>query len=69
MTTREQVLEVVRTHKERTGYSPTARQIQQEVGLASPSTVHAHLKTLCQEGKLLRREVSERRVFYDVPKV
>ena len=28
------------------GYPPSVREIGKEVGLSSPSTVHAHLKTL-----------------------
>ena len=33
------------------GYPPTVREIGQEVGLASPSTVHAHLANLEQIGR------------------
>src|SRR5262249_51126510 len=36
------------------GYPPTVREIGEEVGLASPSTVHAHLANLERAG-LLRR--------------
>jgi repressor LexA len=36
------------------GYPPTVREIGAEVGLASPSTVHAHLAKLEQNGYLRR---------------
>jgi repressor LexA len=44
------VLEYTRKH----GYPPTVREIGAEVGLASPSTVHAHLAKLEQAGYLRR---------------
>ena len=37
------------------GYPPTVREIGEQVGLASPSTVHAHLANLERAG-LLRRD-------------
>src|SRR2546423_15275820 len=37
------------------GYPPTVREIGEAVGLASPSTVHAHLANLERAG-LLRRD-------------
>src|SRR5204863_9921868 len=39
---------------DRIGYPPTVREIGEAVGLASPSTVHAHLANLERAG-LLRR--------------
>ena len=36
------------------GYPPTVREIGEEVGLASPSTVHAHLANLERAGYLRR---------------
>jgi len=42
------------------GYPPTVREIGQEVGLASPSTVHAHLANLERAG-LLRRDPTKPR--------
>ena len=38
----------------RHGYPPTVREIGEEVGLASPSTVHAHLANLERVGYLRR---------------
>jgi len=39
---------------DRHGYPPTVREIGEEVGLASPSTVHAHLANLERAGFLKR---------------
>jgi repressor LexA len=39
---------------DRHGYPPTVREIGEEVGLASPSTVHAHLANLERAGYLKR---------------
>src|SRR5436853_4185885 len=36
------------------GYPPTVREIGEQVGLASPSTVHAHLANLERAGFLKR---------------
>jgi repressor LexA len=39
---------------DRVGYPPTVREIGEKVGLASPSTVHAHLANLERAGYLRR---------------
>src|SRR5581483_5981671 len=39
---------------DRHGYPPTVREIGERVGLASPSTVHAHLANLERAGLLKR---------------
>jgi len=44
------------------GYPPTVREIGEAVGLASPSTVHAHLANLERAG-LLRRDPSKPRAL------
>jgi repressor LexA len=44
------------------GYPPTVREIGEEVGLASPSTVHAHLANLERAG-LLRRDPTKPRAL------
>ncbi|HET7043413.1 MAG TPA: transcriptional repressor LexA [Gaiellaceae bacterium] len=44
------------------GYPPTVREIGEQVGLASPSTVHAHLANLERAG-LLRRDPSKPRAL------
>ena len=46
----EFVVEFVDSH----GYPPTVREIGEQVGLASPSTVHAHLANLERAGYLRR---------------
>jgi repressor LexA len=47
---------------DRHGYPPTVREIGEAVGLASPSTVHAHLANLERAG-LLRRDPSKPRAL------
>jgi repressor LexA len=47
---------------DRHGYPPTVREIGQFVGLASPSTVHAHLANLERAG-LLRRDPTKPRAL------
>jgi repressor LexA len=47
---------------DRHGYPPTVREIGQSVGLASPSTVHAHLANLERAG-LLRRDPTKPRAL------
>jgi repressor LexA len=52
------VVDYVDTH----GYPPTVREIGDAVGLASPSTVHAHLANLERAG-LLRRDPTKPRAL------
>jgi repressor LexA len=47
---------------DRHGYPPTVREIGEAVGLASPSTVHAHLAHLERAG-LLKRAPTKRRAL------
>ena len=47
---------------EKHGYPPTVREIGQAVGLASPSTVHAHLANLERAG-LLKRDPTKPRAL------
>jgi len=47
---------------DRVGYPPTVREIGEAVGLASPSTVHAHLANLERAG-LLRRDPTKPRAL------
>jgi repressor LexA len=54
----EFVVEYVDAH----GYPPTVREIGEAVGLASPSTVHAHLANLERAG-LLRRDPTKPRAL------
>ena len=52
------LVEYARRH----GYPPTVREIGEAVGLASPSTVHAHLANLERAG-LLRRDPTKPRAL------
>jgi repressor LexA len=47
---------------DRHGYPPTVREIGEQVGLASPSTVHAHLANLERAG-LIRRDPTKPRAL------
>src|SRR5438067_12815540 len=47
---------------DRHGYPPTVREIGDAVGLASPSTVHAHLANLERAG-LLKRDPTKPRAL------
>lgn len=58
----QEVLEVVEQYMEEHGYPPTVREIGEAIGLASPSTVHAHLKALEQSGAL-RRDATKPRAI------
>ncbi|MBV8234472.1 MAG: helix-turn-helix domain-containing protein, partial [Acidimicrobiia bacterium] len=48
------ILKVIDEHMRTRGYPPSVREIGQEVGLTSTSTVHAHLGTLQRLGYLRR---------------
>lgn len=45
-----QILDFIVATVEERGYPPAVREIGESVGLSSPSTVHAHLKTLQENG-------------------
>ena len=49
---RENVLNFIITYFKEHGYAPTVREIGAVVGLASTSSVHAHIKTLKRLGYL-----------------
>ncbi len=48
------ILKFIQKHCAANGYPPTVREIGLAVGLASPSTVHAHLAKLESEGHIRR---------------
>jgi repressor LexA len=56
------VLDVIRDHTVQYGYPPTVREIGSRLGLASSSTVHAHLSALERAG-LLARDPSKPRAL------
>jgi repressor LexA len=49
-----EIYEYVVAYVDEHGYPPTVREIGEEVGLASPSTVHAHLANLERAGYIRR---------------
>jgi repressor LexA len=57
-----QIFEFVRSYVDAHGYPPTVREIGEAVGLASPSTVHAHLANLERAG-LLKRDPTKPRAL------
>ncbi len=64
---RRQILDVIAVYQRTRGYPPSVREIGEAVGLASSSTVHAHLSTLQREGYLKRDPTKPRalEVTYD----
>ena len=63
LTARQQaILDCIAEHVERKGYPPSVREIGDEVGLGSPSTVHAHLETLERLGYLRRDPTKPRAI-------
>lgn len=58
----QEIYDFVVEYVETRGYPPTVREIGERVGLASPSTVHAHLATLEREG-LIRRDPTKPRAL------
>jgi len=63
LTTRQQeIWQFLAAYLDEHGYPPTVREIGDAVGLASPSTVHAHLANLERAG-LLRRDPTKPRAI------
>jgi repressor LexA len=58
----QEIFDFIRRYSARYGYPPTVRDIGKAVGLASSSTVHAHLANLEKLG-LLRRDPSKPRAI------
>lgn len=65
---RREILEFIASQIQRRGYPPSVREIGEAVGLASSSTVHAHLTTLARGGYLRRDPTKPRaiEVRYDL---
>lgn len=57
------ILTFISRHCRETGYPPTVREIGLAVGLASPSTVHAHLAKL-ESGGHIRRDPTKPRAMF-----
>ena len=56
------ILDFIVTAVEERGYPPAVREIGEAVGLNSPSTVHAHLKSLEERGYLRRDPTKPRAI-------
>jgi len=57
-----EILEVIERYQRERGFPPSVRDIGAEVGLTSPSTVHAHLASLEKMG-YLRRDATKPRAI------
>ncbi len=58
----KQIMAFIQQHVEAHGYPPTVREIGIAVNLSSSSTVHAHLKSLEEQGQILREAVLTRAI-------
>ena len=58
----QEIFEYIKKYSARYGYPPTVRDIGKAIGLASSSTVHAHLSNLEKVG-LLRRDPTKPRAI------
>src|SRR4051812_34770793 len=58
----QEIFDFIKKYSAKYGYPPTVRDIGKAVGLASSSTVHAHLANLEKVG-LLRRDPSKPRAI------
>jgi repressor LexA len=61
-TRQEQVLRLIRDTVESRGYPPSVREIGDQLGLSSPSTVHSHLSALVKAGYLRRDPTKPRAI-------
>ena len=61
------IYEFIRSYTDEHGYPPSVREIGAAVGLASPSTVHTHLKVLEERG-LIKRDSKKPRTIEVVDK-
>lgn len=57
-----EIYDFIRSYTDEHGYPPSVREIGSAVGLASPSTVHMHLKALEERG-LIRRDSKKPRTI------
>ncbi len=58
----QQILRYIQQHMDAHGYPPTVREIGSAVSLSSSSTVHAHLKSLQEQGHIERDAVLTRAI-------
>lgn len=63
ITKRQQaVLDNIEKHIREKGFGPTVREVCQDLGLSSPSTVHVHLKALEEKGYIKRDPLKSRSI-------
>ncbi len=63
ITKRQQaVLDDIERHITEKGYGPTVREVCEDLGLSSPSTVHVHLKALEEKGFIKRDPLKSRSI-------
>lgn len=68
ITKRQQaVLDNIERHIKEKGYGPTVREVCQDLGLSSPSTVHVHLKALEEKGYITRDPLKSRSIALTYP--
>jgi repressor LexA len=58
----KEIMSFIQQHVETHGYPPTVREIGNAVNLSSSSTVHAHLKSLEEQGQISREAVLTRAI-------
>ena len=58
----QQIYDFILSFAAQHGYSPSVREIGEQVGLKSPSTVHFHLKGLAEKGLISRAEGKTRTI-------
>ncbi len=58
----QQIYDYIISFQQEHGYPPSVREIGQEVGLKSPSTVHFHLKGLEEKGLITKAEGKTRAI-------
>ena len=61
-TNQEKILNAIRSHIKKNGYSPAVRDICQETGIKSTSTVHLHLNNLEKMGYIRRDHTKSRAI-------
>lgn len=68
ITKRQQaVLDNIEKHIREKGFGPTVREVCQDLGLSSPSTVHVHLKALEEKGYIKRDPLKSRSISLTYP--
>ena len=60
--TRQEVMSAIHAFQSENGYSPSIRQLQKRLGLASPSAVKYHLDILAEDGEIQRDRYTARSI-------